>query len=116
MCTNDSSLPSKLLSKLCTFASFLSVRNKEKAERDLFYQQLPFDVLRYIEDEHVESIFGNPEICERLYPLVPPCLRSAEDLKRIVHSPSFKKNMTIFQYAMNSHDVDIILVGVRIGV
>ena len=112
-CISDSSPPSKLPSKLCRSIEDLSVRNKEKAERDVLYQQLPFDALRYIKEENGESIFGNPEICKRLYPLVPPCLRSVEGLKRIVHSPSFKKNITMFQYAMNSLDVGIVLVGLR---
>lgn len=112
-CISDSSPPSKLPLRLCTLVENLSARNKEKAERDVLYQQLPFDALRYIKEENVESIFGNPEICKRLYPLVPPCLRSAEDLKRIVHSPSFKKNITMFQYAVNSLDVGIVLVGLR---
>lgn len=82
----------------------------------MLYQQLPFDAMRYIKEENVELIFGNPEICERLYPFVPPCLRSAEGLKRILHSPAFKKNITLFQYAMNSLDVDTVLVGLQNGV
>ncbi|CBK21677.2 uncharacterized protein [Blastocystis hominis] len=94
---------------LTSFQIAFEIMNKEKAERDVLYQQLPFDALRYIKEENVESIFGNPEICKRLYPLVPPCLRSVEGLKRIVHSPSFKKNITMFQYAMNSLDVGIVL-------
>ena len=61
-CISDSSPPSKLPLKLCTLIENLPARNKEKAERDVLYQQLPFDALRYIKEENVESIFGNPEI------------------------------------------------------
>ena len=38
----------------------------------------------FMKKRHVETILNDEANCKRLYPLVPPCLRSPAGLKRIV--------------------------------
>ena len=90
----------------------LRSRTKEKIQKDFINRRMPFDAIRYIHDEKVESIFDNPEICKRLYRFVPDCLRSPSGLRQIVHSPAFRKNISLFQMAINMLDLDTTLVGV----
>ena len=44
----------------------------------------PMDLNEYMKERHVEKVLNDEAICKRLYPLVPPSLRSPAGLKRIV--------------------------------
>lgn len=44
------------------------------------------DLNEYMKERHVEKILNDEAICQRLYPLVLPSLRSPAGLKRIVVS------------------------------
>ena len=46
--------------------------------------RIAMNLNEFMKKRHVETILNDEAICKRLYPLVPPCLRSPAGLKRIV--------------------------------
>ena len=79
---------------------------KERKDRNEFERRKPMNLNEFMKKRHVETILNDEAICKRLYPLVPPCLRSPAGLKRIMSSPSFHKNVSIFQDLVNNLGID----------
>ena len=77
---------------------FLILREKEHVVREEFERSKPLNIVTFMKDRHVESIFDNEDICKRLYPLVPECLRTPSGLKRIVRLGDNVKNSFVLHH------------------
>lgn len=64
--------------------SIFICREKEHVVREEFERSKPLNVLSFLKERNVESVLDNEDICKKLYPLVPECLRTPAGLKRIV--------------------------------
>lgn len=100
---------------------FLILREKEQSFVKNSERSKPLNIVTFMKDRHVESIFDNEDICKRLYPLVPECLRTPSGLKRIVRLGDnvknsfvlhhFRKNVSFFQDLANNLGIESSAVG-----
>lgn len=72
------------LRTMFVFDMVVILREKEHVVCEEFERSKPLNIISFMKERHVESILDNEDICKRLYPLVPECLRTPAGLKRIV--------------------------------